>query len=116
MTLRHEFISCSALHLMGSVSLTLRHEFISCSALTSVGSISLTLRHFNFAVDHSPTSRLWACWDCLLIVFLCLFFSFFGSPAVSTSEAGLIALEDGLNAAAIHVLAKKASWPRPKQV
>jgi len=68
LTLRHEFISCSALHLMGSVSLTLRHEFISCSALTSVGSISLTLRHLNPAVDYSLTSRLWACCNCLLIV------------------------------------------------
>ena len=69
LTLRHEFISCSALHLMGPVPLTLRHEFISCSALTSVGSISLTLRHqFTFAVDHSPTSRLWACWVLLLMI------------------------------------------------
>ena len=39
-----------------------------------------------------------------LVAFLCLFL---GSPAVSTFEAGLIALEDGLNAAAIHVLAKR---------
>ena len=36
------------------------------------------------------------------------FMSFFlVSPTVSTFEAGLIALEDGLIAAAIHVLAKK---------
>ena len=40
-----KFNFCSALTLMGSISLTLRHEFDFYSALTSIGSISLTLRH-----------------------------------------------------------------------
>jgi len=35
-------------------------------------------------------------------------------PAVSTFEAGLIALEDGLNAAATTSSRRKAPWPRPK--
>ena len=42
---------------------------------------------------------------------------FLDSPTVSTFEAGLIALEDGLIAAAIHVLAKKGlAGLGPRQV
>ena len=49
-------------------------------------------------------------------LFMSLFLLIFGSPAVSTFEAGLIALEDGLNAAATTSSRRKAPWPRPNQV
>ena len=46
-----------------------------------------------------------------------IFVIFFVSHTVSTIEAGLIALEDGLIAAAIHVLAKKGlAGLGPRQV